>query len=343
MSVLFEKGGILTTVQGSGRTGWQQFGVTEAGAVDQRSFKLANLLVDNDENEAVLEATLSGPALRFLADNVFAITGADMSPCLNGTPIPTYSATAAKKDDVLSLGAAKNGFRTYIAFAGGLDVPVVMGSKSTYLPAKFGGYKGRRCEAGDVLNFLAPRAALPNMSARKIQKESFGQGDVTLRVVTGPQQSSFTDKGYETFFTTPYKVTNECDRMGVRLEGSIIEHVKDGNIISDGIVFGAIQVPSNGQPIIMLADRQTTGGYTKIAAVISVDIPLIAQSRPGDVVHFQEISVYEAQELYMEERRIRDEYRKFFTIKNPETNTKVFNYAVKIDGQTFMVQVEQLD
>ena len=212
-----------------------------------------------------------------------------------------YQAVLVHKGDSMNFAGMTSGSRAYIAVAGGLDIPVQMGSKSTNLKLKVGGYQGRKIGGGDEIGFAAPKTTLPNMRKRKVTPEDFSQTEKTIRVVMGPQDDCFTEKGVETFLSSTYAFTNESDRMGCRLEGEVIEHKNGGDIITDGIAFGAIQVPSHGQPIIMMADHQTTGGYTKIAGVISVDLPLVAQSRPGYKVHFQKVTVEEAQKLYIEQ------------------------------------------
>ena len=299
MGVIVEKPGILTTVQDEGRFGYQQFGVSPAGPMDTKSFYLANILVGNKRNEGVLEMTFSGPTLKFERDNIIAVTGAYMSPCINQEPVPMYRAVIVRKGDILSFGMTDgNGSRGYLAFAGGLDVPLVMGSKSTLMRNQLGGIKGRKLEKGDSIGFVNPRTELPNMELRHLLQEEFPKKELTLRVVTGPQDTDFTEEELRRFFWYGAEITNEFDRMGCRLKREEpLKHKGDGNIITDGIAFGSIQVPSNGQPIIMLADRQSTGGYSKIGTVISVDLPKLAQSVPGYRVRFVKISIQLAQNL----------------------------------------------
>lgn len=305
MGIVVEKPGILTTVQDAGRFGYQQYGVSPAGPMDTRSFQLANILTGNRPDEGALEFTVAGPSLRFEQDNVIAVTGGDLSPSLDGRPVPMYQAVAVKEGETLSFGIAHgNGCRGYIAFAGGLDIPLVMGSKSTLMRNKMGGMDGRKLEAKDRIGFAAPAAELPGMEKRRLKPEKFLQGEITLRVVTGPQEDAFSQEELRRFFWYGAEITNEFDRMGCRLKRKEpIRHLKDGNIISDGIALGSIQVPTNGQPIIMLADRQSTGGYAKIGTVISVDLPLLAQSLPGTRVRFIRVSLELAQELYVRQKK----------------------------------------
>lgn len=302
MSITVLNPGLLTTVQDLGRTGYQQFGVPVSGVVDPRSAALANILAGNPEKEAVLECTMMGPHLQFGQDNCIAVTGGDLGPTLDGKPIPNYRAVAVKAGQVLRFTAPKSGCRAFIAFAGGLDVPQVMGSRSTYMKAKIGGWQGRKLEKGDVIPFRAPKAALPHMEDRALKAEFKPQKEYVLRVILGPQDDCFTPAGIDTFLSQVYTVTPEFDRMGCRLEGPVVAHKESGDIISDGIAFGAIQIPSAGKPILMLADRQTTGGYTKIANVITADFRLLAQLKAGDKVRFQKVSVQFAQSVLLAQR-----------------------------------------
>ena len=293
--------GALTTVQDGGRTGYQAFGVPVSGVTDPRSAACANLLLGNEEGEAVLEMTLLGPKILFGLPNVIAIAGGDFFPTLDGKPVPRYQAVAVRAGQVLHFAMAASGCRAYLAFAGGLRVPLVMGSRSTYLRGGIGGWYGRALQKHDEILFRHPLPVLPDMEQRRLTPEHFLK-ESTVRVVLGPQADRFTKRGIQTFLSECYTVAPDSDRMGCRLRGPVIEAVGDSNILSDGISFGAIQVPANGQLIVLLSDRQTTGGYPKIANVITADLPLIAQKKAGDAVRFQAVSVEEAQECYRKER-----------------------------------------
>lgn len=296
MSITVLNPGLLTTVQDLGRMGYQQFGVSVSGVMDPRAAAIGNILVGNPQGEAVLECTLMGPQLKFETDEVIAVTGGDLSPTLDGQPVPAYAALAVKAGQTLRFGAPKAGCRAYIAFAGGLDIPLVMGSRSTYMKAAIGGFEGRKLQKGDVLGLRAPVAGYANLHQRAIAPEFVPRPVYTLRVVLGPQDDAFSPEGVATFLGSEYTVTNEFDRMGCRMDGPAIQHKNGGDIISDGIAFGAIQVPGSGKPILMGADRQTTGGYTKIATVISADFRLLAQLKAGDKVRFEAVSVQAAQQ-----------------------------------------------
>ena len=310
MGIRILKGGMLTTVQDLGRTGYQSQGFSVAGVMDVRSFKIANLLLDNPENEAVLEFTLIGPTLEFTSATIIAITGGDFQPTINGEPAPMYTAIYMNKGDILKFGSARTGSRGYVAFSSYLDIPVVMGSRCTNMKSKIGGFKGRKLQAGDYINFRIKRRYLPFFLSRTLDMDEFDQEEAELRVVMGPQDELFSKQGIDTFLSNEYTVTSDFDRMGCRLEGPFIAPKEASDIISDGIAFGSIQVPAHGKPIILLSDRQTTGGYAKIATVASVDIPKLVQRKTDHKVRFRAITVQEAQKLYLDEVKELDKMRK---------------------------------
>ena len=240
MGVRILKGGMLTTVQDLGRTGYQSQGFSVSGVMDVRSFKIANLLLDNPENEAVLEFTLMGPTLEFTSETIISITGGDFRPQINGKPAKMYTAIYMHRGDILTFGVARTGTRGYIAFSSYLDIPVVMGSRSTNIKCKIGGFKGRKLEDEDYIGFRAKRRYLPYYLSRSLDLNEFDQEKVTLRVVMGPQEKMFTKEGRETFLNSEYTVTSEFDRMGCRLEGPFIAYKTTSDIISDGIAFGSV-------------------------------------------------------------------------------------------------------
>lgn len=300
MGICIERANAVT-IQDHGRYGYQNSGVTVSGVVDRRSAEKANVLVNNDIREAVIEFMLMGPTIRFTSSTFIAITGADCMPKVNGEAVPSYTALHVKEGDVLEFGFAKSGIWGYIAFAEKLAVDEVMGSRSTHIPTGIGGFHGRKLEAGDQIEFREKVKRLPNFEKRTMEPEFFGAKEKTIRVILGLQKDGFTEQGIATFLNSVYKPTTQCDRMGYRLEGPIIEHKNGADITSDGISLGAIQVPGSGMPIVMLTDRQTTGGYTKIGNVIGVDVPDFAQSIMGTEIRFKEISVEEAQDLYVQQ------------------------------------------
>jgi len=281
--------GPLTTVQDLGRYGYQQYGVPVSGAMDNYALRVANLLVGNNEGEACLEITLLGLQLRALKDTLVTITGADLSPTLNKSPLPMWEAVMVGCGDTISFPWPKRGCRSYLAVAGGIDVPKVMGSCSTHVKSRMGGLEGRPLHAGDRLK---SSQAQPAILVRRLPPQYVPEyrDQSELRVILGPQDDYFTEEGIHTFLRSEYTISIKADRMGYRLEGPHIEHKARADIISDGIPLGAVQVPGDGLPIILLADRQTTGGYTKIAVVITADINKLAQAKPGDKVRFLQIT-----------------------------------------------------
>lgn len=303
MSIKVITPGMLSTIQDGGRKGFAAMGFNASGVMDVRSYHIANALVGNFTDEAVIEMTYLGGSFKFLESNYIAITGADMSPKLDGVPVEMYTTVFVKQDETLTFSATESGMRAYIAVRGGIDVPVIMGSRSTNLKCKLGGLDGRPLKAGDIVPCRDVYDEFHKHLIHSAPKEDFGNDEITVRVLLGPQDDYFTDHGIKTFLNSTYTVTNESDRMGCKLSGEKIEYKNTVDIISDGIVFGSIQIPRTGNPIIMLADRQTTGGYAKIATVISVDLPLLAQARPGTKVHFKLIDRQKAERLLKQEQK----------------------------------------
>jgi biotin-dependent carboxylase-like uncharacterized protein len=287
----------MTTVQDLGRYGHGRFGVAPSGALDSFALRIANLLVGNSEDQACLETMLMGPGIRVLADVVLAVTGGDLQPKKNKQPIEMWQPHAFQKDDVLSLGTAVNGFRAYIAVAGGLDLPPIMGSRSTNLPSGFGGYQGRSLKKGDVLlagdtsRDLMPSAP-PVFDPNWIPPYS---GQYKLRVILGPQDDHFPERSLQAFLNAAFKMSQDSDRTGIRLEGPqiICRTDVEASIISEGLISGSIQIPGDGKPIIILGET-VTGGYRKIATIISADLPLVGQIKPGDRIEFEAVSMKDA-------------------------------------------------
>ena len=304
--------GILTTVQDQGRTGYQRYGVPVSGAIDGYALQVANIMVGNDESQAGLEVTAVGPTVKFLADTWIAITGGDLSPSLDGEPVPRWQAVRVRRDSVLTFGGVRDGFRSYVAVAGGIDVPMVMGSRSTYIQGSLGGLEGRALRSADILNVLPHDPTADLVDNRLPDHLAIPVYDRLreVRAVMGPQSNAFTSAGTATFLESSYSVSMESDRMGYRLEGPTIEHAAGPDIVSDGTPLGAVQIPGDGQPIVLLADRGTTGGYTKIATVISSDIGNLVQVMPGGDVTFKAVTVDEAHAILRERRRILRDIRR---------------------------------
>lgn len=286
--------GPLTTIQDRGRFGYVASGIGTAGAMDQEACETANWLVGNRRGEAVLEATLLGPSIRFEGDCICAVTGADMQARVGNELAPRYRPFWVQAGQTLTMGAAREGCRGYLAVQGGIEVPMVLGSRSTDLKCRLGGLEGRALKRGDVLT--TPDETHPNCMDRCRRPVTYSQ-QVTVRVVPGPQEDYFTRQGMDTLKNAVFTLSDQSDRMGLRLSGPAIETVSGADIVSDGIALGAIQVTSAGQPIILMADRQTTGGYAKIGTVCSADLSKLAQLRPGGAIRFELITVEAAQSL----------------------------------------------
>jgi antagonist of KipI len=294
------KPGLQTTVQDLGRNGFQQYGISPSGAMDPYSLQIANLLVGNQIDEAALEATLIGPSLEALHNVSVAICGGNLSPRIDGQDVPLWKSIVIKKGQVLSFGPCKEGGRAYISMAGGINVPLVLNSKSTFVNGKFGGYEGRALKEGDILH-----GSPFTVMNRFVHQELIPiyAKNLTVRVILGPHLEKFTKVTIETFLTAEFTISPQSNRMGYQLTGPALAHLNGADIISDAIPLGGIQVPASGQPIILMTERQTTGGYSRIGTVISADIPLLAQALPGTRITFKEVGLNEAQDLLRERNR----------------------------------------
>ena len=290
--------GPQTTVQDLGRTGQMRYGIPPSGPVDRSAFLLANRLVGNPDTAAALECTLLGPRFDMTAAGAIAVTGADMPVSVNGRDAAGWTTIALKPGDVVKLGAARSGVRAYIGVAGGIDVPLALGSRATYLRGRVGGLEGRALRKGDELAVFA----CGPVTMRRVAPQAIPDytGEPTVRAILGPQDDRFTTAGIRALFDGRYEVLPQSDRMGSRLRGPRIEHARGHDIVSDGIALGSIQVPGDGQPIVLLVDRQSTGGYTKMATICSSDIWRVGQARPGQSIRFQQIDVEEAHRLLRE-------------------------------------------
>jgi biotin-dependent carboxylase-like uncharacterized protein len=317
--------GLFDTLQDMGRIGYMALGMPTAGAMDRVALTLANALCGNPANTAGLEIGVMGPDLLVEADSVRValvgplsaslIDGPDNSQGAPPKPIDSDRTHLLKRGQVLRVGMVEGSSTAYLAVAGGFGLHPFMGSLSTYARAGVGGYQGRKLAAGDSLP-LARDHAPPGDEKKLGQPFDYGGGPV--RVVWGPQDDYFSTKGRRTFVESDYRVSKEADRMGIRFEGSTIEHSKGADIISDGIGPGAIQVPGAGLPIVLLGDRQTVGGYSKIATVASVDLPRLGRLLPGQVVRFAPVTVEEAEKLRRDqEARLQRAIADFKTARPP--------------------------
>jgi antagonist of KipI len=319
MSIKIIKPGMLTTIQDIGRKGYQKYGVIESGAMDHFSIKAANILVGNSEEEAALEMTILGSTIQFEENSLIAITGGNISVSIDEIPIPLWRPILVKGGSTLKFGSVTKGSRAYLSVAGGFDIPVEMGSRSTYLRAGIGGYKGRALQAGDVITLRRNTELSKEISSYSFHSidKSFIASNKTIspnikpiyakkpmiRVIPGAHHNLFNEESRHLFFSKAYKIQLDSDRMGFRLEGPPLSLSNPQEILSEVVSFGTVQVPSNGQPIVLMADHQTTGGYPKIAQVISVDLPVLSQLNFGSEVYFQEVSLEEAQKLYIEREK----------------------------------------
>ena len=291
--------GPLATVQDLGRRGHRDLGVPLSGAMDPLALQVANGLVGNGRGAAAIEVTWGGLNAALTAGVVFAVTGADIEVMINGEAVPMWTTCRASRGDILTFGSASRGLRSYLAIAGGVEVPLVMGSRSTYIRGGFGGLCGRPLAGGDVIEVgPAPHPPAPFRRAPHDLIPPYADQS-PLRVVLGPQEDLITPEGVATFLSEPYRVTDRCDRMGMILSGPRISHRHGPDIVSDGTIPGVVQIPGNGWPAILGADCQTTGGYVKIATVIGADLPLAAQLVPGACVRFKALSLLEAREIYL--------------------------------------------
>ncbi len=288
--------GILTSIQDLGRYGYGRYGVAPSGALDSYALRIANLLVGNRPDQAGLEAMLLGPAIRALADIVVAVTGGNLQPRRNKQPIEMWRSHILKKDDILSFDSPLSGLRAYVAVGGGISVPPVMGSRSTNLSSGFGGLQGRTLEKNDILSsenyFQDVKTETRAFNAAWIPVYP---NNWSLRVIWGPQDDHFPDESRDSFLGASYKMSSDSDRTGIRLQGPVIRQKPDmqASIVSEGVISGSVQIPGDGKPIIILGET-VTGGYRKIATVISADLPLLGQIKPGDAVRFKAVSMAEA-------------------------------------------------
>ncbi|UHL62849.1 biotin-dependent carboxyltransferase family protein [Paralcaligenes sp. KSB-10] len=305
MSISVIAPGMLSSFQDLGRTGSQHLGVPVGGAMDSRAHRLANLLAGNPDSEATLEITLTGPKLRFNSACCIAISGADLSPSLNQKAIPNNRPIIIRPDDVLEFGKRNNGARAYLAIHGGIALSNVLGSRSTNLRGQFGGYQGRALKKGDT---LALRRHIAADSLDTLAKSLWNtkvylpailglMPRTAIRALSGEHSSLFSPQSMNDFFNTGFRISPHSERMGYRLEGARLKLNTPQQLPSEAISFGSVQVPADGNPIILMADRQTTGGYPKIAHVATVDLPVLAQCMPGEILHFVEIDLDAAQQL----------------------------------------------
>lgn len=315
MTAKILRAGFLTSVQDLGRTGFRELGISVGGALDRHALTVANLLVGNTPDAAGLEITLGGFRVGFDDERVVAWCGGNFDVRLGSTPLPSGHVARVRAGEELSINQPKIGGRAWLAISGGVDVPVVLGSRSTDLRANFGGIAGRALRNGDEIP-LGRRLRSANVAPGKVSSWS-APADWTatakkypaLRIIRGAHWSSFKDEATQRFMNEAFGISPDSDRMGARLDGPELSRNDDVDLVSEAVAPGTIQVPPSGRPIILLGDCQTIGGYPKIAHVITVDLPVAAQLRAGDTVHFQEVNLGEAHRLLLARQAELDLFR----------------------------------
>lgn len=321
MSIQIIRPGLLTTVQDEGRFGYRRYGVPVGGSMDMFAARAANILVGNSRHDAVLEITMSGPELQVQTNQLVSLCGADLSATVDRQPVPLWRPVLLRAGSVLKFGACRHGLRAYLAFAGGIDVPEVMGSRSTDVKTGFGGFHGRALRAADVLDMGSIQDQVRQWM--RFMEEQLGDnksmvapawllsererpnyyGKAVVRVMQGQDCAEFSAESLDRFYTEDYLISPQSDRMGYRMQGLRLELDRPLHRLSEAVTFGTVQVPTDGQPIVLMADHQTIGGYPVIAQVAAVDLPILAQARPGSRVSFAEITHEEARDLYIERER----------------------------------------
>jgi biotin-dependent carboxylase-like uncharacterized protein len=303
--------GLLTSVQDLGREGYHDIGIPPSGAMDSFALRAGNLILKNPIGEAGLEMTAQGGTFEILRDSVIAFTGGDLEATVNGDTLPRWEAVRVKSGDVLSFGFVKNGCRGYLCVAGGIDVPVILGSKSTYVMGRMGGYRGRALRKGDKLAVGEPRESLEKIVGRRLHPDAIPPDtrEKEIRVVLGPQDDYLSPEGIQDFFESQWRVSSKANRMGYRFQGgpdvkwadkahTDIGGPNPDTIIDDGIPLGGIQRPGGVEPIVLLVDGPSAGGFVKIGCVIRADIDRLGQAKTADPIRFKKVTLDEAATIY---------------------------------------------
>lgn len=329
--IRFLNKGLFTTVQDGGRVGYKRFGITTSGVMDDFSARLVNRLVGNRDFESIIEFTLVGPTIEFMKDGIIAVGGGDISVMINGKAFPMWKSLYIRKGRVLSFGKIKSGFRGYIAIQGGLKLKELLGSKSFDERIAYG-FKidnGTEIEISPIFN--------RGVIGRVVKKEFIPDFSGKIRVIRGPDIENFTEESFDTLFSTVWKVSKDSNRMGIRLYGGKIEHSERGaNIESQGIVVGTIQVPESGEPIILMKEHQTTGGYARIGVVMTIDLYKLTQMKPEDSVIFEEGSLKTAIDG-LKERESLFEKDTFYK------EDRYKRFIMRVKGKEYFVEVEEIE
>ena len=308
MSISVLQGGLQSTVQDLGRDGYAHYGISASGAADAFSLRIGNLLVGNPEDYSALEMTLTGGKYQFNKDAFIALSGTEFHANLEGEPFPFQQGAYIRKGQILRIGGTKKGARCYLSVRGGLDVPQYLSATTTHVMSGLGGFKGRSIEKGDELKI----GSMKKVTQPIIIKESHEINCSIIRISRGIQYNLYDENAWKSFISQSYTVSEKSSRMGVRLIGNAIQSIKDNEILTEGIPLGAIQVPGGGDPIISFVEHQTTGGYPKIANVITADLCKVGQLKPGDSFTFQLVTIEEgerlrlAQELFIQSLKNHD-------------------------------------
>lgn len=319
MGIKVKHPGVHATIQDTGRTGAQKYGVVVSGVMDKLSLRIGNILVHNDQNEAGIEVMFFGTSITFTEDHVIAITGGDLQPKMNGSLVPMWRPIYIEKSSTITFKGTAKGCFAYISIAGGFDIPKEIGSKSTFIRARIGGYKGRALEKEDMID-IGPQNKASEEMMSALKESSFHpkwhvnhsalyaySDEQVIRVLKGSEYDLFSEESKQLFTSEPYTLTTQADRMGYKFDGQVLKQSNPVELLSEGVTHGTIQVPANGKPIILMADRQTTGGYPKIAQVITADLPRLAQVQPNSKIRFEIVSMLEAEkELFAQEDRIKE-------------------------------------
>lgn len=316
MGIRVVKAGLLTSIQDFGRFGFQRYGMAVCGAMDTLALQLGNILLGNREGEAGMECTSLGPTLYFERGQLICITGADLSPTVEGVPVAMWKPIFVPEGGVLSFGKPKSGCRSYICFYRGLQVSEVLGSKSTYIKGRIGGWEGRALKKQDQIGFCSPYVGRQSEFRWSMDLSLYADlSNRTIRVMAGPQFERFDHSALLDFLSNPFTISQASDRMGYRLESSPLHTKNQEELLSSAVTFGTIQVPPQGNAIVLMADHPTTGGYPVIGQVAAIDLPLLAQMAPLDQIEFDLITLAEAHELLANQNKQLNQLKRAIAFK----------------------------
>ncbi len=325
------KAGIFTTIQDTGRHGYRKDGILVSGAMDTIALRIGNLLAGNPESAAALEITFSGPRIEFTEDHVIALTGADLSATINEVPLKMWRPVFVRKGSIVSFRMPIKGCRSYLAVAGGINVPHILGSYATYVRAGFGGFNGRSLQDKDIIpvnTLVSDQAYFKQYTANLHQSEHVQvpwsiapslypayTNTPTIRAIKGPEYELFKDESKSNLWENEFIVSPQSDRMGFRLQGSSLYLKEPADMLSGAVTFGTLQVPPEGYPIVLMADHQTTGGYPRMAQIITADLPILAQVAPGSRIQFAEVTLEQAQRLYIHQEQLLEKIKQLLHFK----------------------------